>query len=83
MVQSIPDLISEFDRKQLTEILVLMLQRLPKNQLALEKLSTMRELIHSPLFEHSECRAVMLPEVAHLIRDIMRTEDVDGRVRNT
>ena len=64
MVHSVPDLVPVFDRKQLTEIIVQMVQSLPAGQLTEQKLSTLKELTHSPLFEHAECRAAMMQEIS-------------------
>ncbi len=75
IVNSIPDLVEVFDRRQLAEIIVRMVQSLPRGQLSEQKINTLRELAHSKLFEHPECRSVIMPEVSARIRDILNFED--------
>jgi dedicator of cytokinesis protein 1 len=45
MVQAIPDLATVFEQRQLTEIIVQMVQNLPKGQLADHKMLTLKSLV--------------------------------------
>ncbi len=78
MVQSVPDLETVFDRRQLAEIIVKMVQSLPKNQLPKEKLLTLKDLVHSGLFHYQDCRSVMMPELASRIRDVLEDKEEDS-----
>lgn len=71
MVSAVPDLVTVFDAKQLAEILVQMITSLPKGHLNEHKIATIKELVHCVLFEMPECRAVMLPQLAAKIKELM------------
>ena len=75
MVQSIPDLITVFNRKELAVIIIRMISSLPKGQLSEHKISTLKDLVQSPLFQHAECRAVLIPEFAAKVADLLENAD--------
>jgi len=71
IVLAVPDLIQVFPRRQLAEILMKMISSLPSGQLTEQKLSTLRDLVHSRLFLHADCRQVILPVLSACIEIVL------------
>ena len=64
LVLAVPDLVTVFPRRQLAEILMKMITSLPMGQLTEMKLSTLQAVVKCELFQHSDCRQVILPVFA-------------------
>ncbi|XP_076042771.1 dedicator of cytokinesis protein 1-like isoform X4 [Oratosquilla oratoria] len=75
---TIPDVITTFDPVTLSEILIKMLNNLPKHRIAKQKLMTVGEIIHSQLFKIPECRELLLPAfIDHLRKLLVSSEELE------
>ena len=72
VIQSIPYLITVFDRKELAQSIVRMYQNLAYEQLLKEKISAIKALVSSELFQYQECRKVLMPAMSVLLNDTIQ-----------
>ena len=68
MILSVPDLRKVYSEIKLSEVIVMMIDRLPEKQLDESKINTIKEIVHCPLFENSQCREILLPAMASHVR---------------
>lgn len=59
-----------------------MIQCLPQGQLIEHKITTLKSLTSSQLFINPECRAIMMPELASQIREILQNELEKGNANS-
>ena len=71
LIESIPDLTNVISQRKLAEVLKSMLCALPDDQLEDEKMEITKDLIQSQIFEDSECRMVILPEITKQLKEIL------------
>ena len=71
LVLAVPDLVTVFPRRQLAEILMKMITSLPMGQLTEIKLATLQAVVKCELFEHPDCRQVILPVLATRIDGVL------------
>ena len=67
IVLAVPDIMQVFPRKELASIIMKMITALPNGQLTEQKISTLKDLVHSQLFFHCDCRQVILPILCQAI----------------
>ncbi|KAJ9589857.1 hypothetical protein L9F63_017012, partial [Diploptera punctata] len=72
---TIPDILTVFDAKQLSILLTELINKLPPNRLTKQKMMTVNDIIHSKLFQFSECRAVLLPVITAQIKELLEARD--------
>ena len=54
-----------------------MISSLPEGQLTEEKVIVIQDLIRSDIFQESECRLIILPQITHELKDILeRSQDM-------
>lgn len=58
---TIPDILKIYSHKQLSLVLCDLLKNMPQNKLTKQKMMTINEIVHSPLFLYPECRQILLP----------------------
>ena len=69
---TIPDfLMVGFNRQELSEIMIGLIQALPKNHLCKEKMESIKDLVNSGLFWHQECRTAMLQKMLNIIKETL------------
>lgn len=74
---TIPHLLKVYSGKQLSMILIDLLVTLPSGRLTKQKMMTVNDIVHSPLFLNMECRQILLPRITILVRDLLEaTEEV-------
>lgn len=76
---TIPHLLRVYSGKQLSTILTNLLVTLPAGRLTKQKMMTVNDIVHSPLFLNAECRAILLPRITILVRDLLEAKE---EVRN-
>ncbi|XP_073969012.1 dedicator of cytokinesis protein myoblast city isoform X3 [Rhodnius prolixus] len=72
---TIPDLVQVFSPLLLSELLCQMVNNVPQQRLTKQKMMTLSDLVHSPLFLHSDCRQVLLPVIFGHIKDLLEAKD--------
>ena len=65
LVLAVPDLVTVFPRRQLAEILMKMITSLPMGQLTEIKLATLQAVVKCELFQHPDCRQVIIMSDLH------------------
>lgn len=69
---TIPDFqMADFNRLELSEIMMGLIQALPRDHLCNEKIQAIRDLVKSKLFVHQECRTVMLQKMLDILDDTL------------
>lgn len=76
---TIPHLLRVYSGEQLSMILTDLLVTLPPGRLTKQKMMTVNDIVHSPLFWSVECRAILLPRITILVRDLLEAKE---EVRN-
>ena len=71
MILALPDLKKVYKEVDLAEIVIQMINGLPDRQLNESKVTTIRDIVHCPLFENPQCREILLPAMATHVRDMM------------
>ena len=61
--RSISDIITVYESKRLSSIIVQMLMNIPADELSSQKLACMHDLVYTPLFKLVECRRQLLPVI--------------------
>ncbi|XP_076651042.1 dedicator of cytokinesis protein myoblast city isoform X1 [Halictus rubicundus] len=72
---TIPHLLRVYSGKQLSTILSDLLVTLPTGRLTKQKMMTVNDIVHSPLFLNAECRAILLPRITILVRDLLESKE--------
>ncbi|XP_048268469.1 dedicator of cytokinesis protein 1 isoform X4 [Bombus terrestris] len=72
---TIPHLLRVYSGKQLSTILTDLLVTLPVGRLTKQKMMTVNDIVHSPLFLSAECRAILLPRITILVRDLLEAKE--------
>ncbi|XP_067207395.1 dedicator of cytokinesis protein 1 isoform X5 [Linepithema humile] len=72
---TIPHLLRVYSGKQLSTILTDLLVTLPAGRLTKQKMMTVNDIVHSPLFLNVECRAILLPRIIILVRDLLEAKE--------
>ncbi|XP_060824846.1 dedicator of cytokinesis protein 1 isoform X3 [Bombus pascuorum] len=72
---TIPHLLRVYSGKQLSTILTDLLVTLPVGRLTKQKMMTVNDIVHSPLFLSAECRAILLPRIIILVRDLLEAKE--------
>nr|XP_012153465.1 PREDICTED: dedicator of cytokinesis protein 1 isoform X5 [Megachile rotundata] len=72
---TIPHLLRVYSGKQLSVILTDLLVTLPSGRLTKQKMMTVNDIVHSPLFLNAECRAILLPRITILVRDLLEAKE--------
>ncbi|XP_011337215.1 dedicator of cytokinesis protein 1 isoform X1 [Ooceraea biroi] len=72
---TIPHLLRVYSGKQLSTILTDLLVTLPAGRLTKQKMMTVNDIVHSPLFLNVECRAILLPRITILVRDLLEAKE--------
>lgn len=72
---TIPHLLRVYSGKQLSTILTDLLVTLPAGRLTKQKMMTVNDIIHSPLFLNVDCRAILLPRIIILVRDLLEAKE--------
>lgn len=72
---TIPHLLLVYSGKQLSMILTDLLMTLPPGRLTKQKMMTVNDIVHSPLFLSVECRAILLPKITVLVRDLLEAKE--------
>ncbi|XP_078053338.1 dedicator of cytokinesis protein myoblast city isoform X1 [Augochlora pura] len=72
---TIPHLLRVYSGKQLSTILTDLLVTLPTGRLTKQKMMTVNDIVHSPLFLNAECRAILLPRITILVRDLLEAKE--------
>ncbi|XP_011297282.1 dedicator of cytokinesis protein 1 isoform X1 [Fopius arisanus] len=72
---TIPHLLLVYSGKQLSVILTELLITLPPGRLTKQKMMTVNDIVHSPLFLNVDCRAILLPKITVLVRDLLEAKE--------
>jgi len=72
---TIPHLLRVYSGKQLSTILTDLLVTLPTGRLTKQKMMTVNDIVHSPLFLNVDCRAILLPRITILVRDLLEAKE--------
>ncbi|XP_024936302.1 dedicator of cytokinesis protein 1 isoform X7 [Cephus cinctus] len=72
---TIPHLLRVYSGKQLSNILTDLLVTLPPGRLTKQKMMTVNDIVHSPLFLNVDCRAILLPRITILVRDLLEAKE--------
>lgn len=72
---TIPHLLRVYSGKQLSTILTDLLVTLPSGRLTKQKMMTVNDIVHSPLFLNVDCRAILLPRITILVRDLLESKE--------
>ncbi|KAF7990611.1 hypothetical protein HCN44_000416 [Aphidius gifuensis] len=72
---TIPHLLRVYSGKQLSTILTELLMILPPGRLTKQKMMTVNDIVHSPLFLNADCRAILLPRIIVLVRDLLEANE--------
>ncbi|XP_076229498.1 dedicator of cytokinesis protein myoblast city isoform X6 [Nomia melanderi] len=72
---TIPHLLRVYSGKQLSIILTDLLVTLPTGRLTKQKMMTVNDIVHSQLFLNAECRAILLPRITILVRDLLEAKE--------
>lgn len=58
-----------------SSLLMELIGSLPSNRLTKQKMMTIDDIIHSPLFLIPECRRVLLAQILHLVKQLLENSD--------
>ncbi|KAL0128387.1 hypothetical protein PUN28_003578 [Cardiocondyla obscurior] len=72
---TIPHLLRVYSGKQLSTILTDLLVTLPTGRLTKQKMMTVNDIVHSPVFLNVDCRAILLPRITILVRDLLEAKE--------
>lgn len=72
---TIPHLLRVYSGTQLSTILTDLLVTLPSGRLTKQKMMTVNDIVHSPLFLDVDCRAILLPRITILVRDLLEAKE--------
>ncbi|XP_014253314.1 dedicator of cytokinesis protein 1 isoform X3 [Cimex lectularius] len=76
---TIPDIIEVFSPTHLSDILRDLIGNLSPQRLMKQKMMTLSDIIHSPLFALPECRHILLPDVLLHVKDLLEAKDEEFR----
>ncbi|XP_023288564.1 dedicator of cytokinesis protein 1 isoform X2 [Orussus abietinus] len=72
---TVPHLLRVYSGKQLSTILTDLLVTLPPGRLTKQKMMTINDIVHSPLFLNVDCRAILLPRIVLLVRNLLEAKE--------
>lgn len=72
---TIPHLLRIHCGKDLSKTLVKLLVALPMGRLTKQKMMTVNDIVHSPLFLCADFRAILLPDIIKLIRNLLGAKE--------
>ncbi|XP_069695130.1 dedicator of cytokinesis protein 1 isoform X2 [Periplaneta americana] len=75
---TIPDILTVFSATELSALLTELINKLPPNRLTKQKMMTVNDIVHSKLFQYSDCRTVLLPVITSHIKELLESRD-EGR----
>lgn len=52
-----------------------LINKIPAQRLAKQKMMTVRDIVHSQLFRDSDCRAILLPAILVRIKELLEAQD--------
>ncbi|XP_065221520.1 dedicator of cytokinesis protein 2 isoform X3 [Planococcus citri] len=72
---TIPDILTVFSPIKLSSLLMELINGLPPNRLTKQKMMTIDDIIHSPLFLIPDCRRVLLSQILCLVKHLLENSD--------
>ncbi|XP_014608633.1 PREDICTED: dedicator of cytokinesis protein 1 isoform X1 [Polistes canadensis] len=72
---TIPHLLRVYSGTQLSKILTELLTTLPAGRLTKQKMMTVNDIVHSPLFLDVDCRGILLSKIIVLVRDLLEAKE--------
>ncbi|XP_035735068.1 dedicator of cytokinesis protein 1-like isoform X3 [Vespa mandarinia] len=72
---TIPHLLRVYSGTQLSIILTELLTTLPAGRLTKQKMMTVNDIVHSPLFLDVDCRGILLSKIIVLVRDLLEAKE--------
>ncbi|XP_066581822.1 dedicator of cytokinesis protein 1 isoform X2 [Prorops nasuta] len=72
---TIPHLLRVYSGKQLSTILTDLLVTLPTGRLTKQKMMTVNDIVHSPLFLNADCRSILLPRITILVKGLLEAKE--------
>lgn len=72
---TIPHLLRVYSGTQLSVILTELLTTLPSGRLTKQKMMTVNDIVHSPLFLDVDCRGILLPKIIVLVRKLLEAKE--------
>ncbi|KAF8795296.1 Dedicator of cytokinesis protein 1 like protein [Argiope bruennichi] len=72
---TIPDILSVFDGLELSNVLVKLINNVPRDRLTKQKMMCVNDLVHSDLFRIPECRLILLPMICNQIKNLLERKD--------
>ncbi|XP_069695131.1 dedicator of cytokinesis protein 1 isoform X3 [Periplaneta americana] len=72
---TIPDILTVFSATELSALLTELINKLPPNRLTKQKMMTVNDIVHSKLFQYSDCRTVLLPVITSHIKELLESRD--------
>ncbi|KAK2584698.1 hypothetical protein KPH14_007033 [Odynerus spinipes] len=72
---TIPHLLRVYSGTQLSIILTELLMTLPAGRLTKQKMMTVNDIVHSPLFLNVDCRGILLSKIVVLVRDLLEAKE--------
>ncbi|BES96169.1 Dedicator of cytokinesis [Nesidiocoris tenuis] len=75
------DLITVFNSVILSDMLTDIINSLSQNRLTKQKMMTLSDIIHSPLFRIVDCRHVLLPIILLHVKDLLEAKDEEFRIK--
>ncbi|KAL1137917.1 hypothetical protein AAG570_009612 [Ranatra chinensis] len=76
---TIPDILQVFSATKLSQLLAELINNVPSQRLTKQKMMTLNDIVHSPLFLKPECREILLPIVLRHIKDLLEARDEEFR----
>lgn len=58
-----------------SSLLMDLINKIPAQRLAKQKMMTVRDIVHSQLFLDSDCRAILLPAILVRIKELLEAQD--------
>lgn len=72
---TIPHLLRVYSGRKLSVMFTELLAALPAGRLTKQKMMTVNDIVHSPLFLNPDCRAALLPKIMSLVRHLLETKE--------
>lgn len=79
---TIPHLEKVYCKKQLSMMLTDLLVTLPAGRLTKQKMMTVNDIVHCPLFLNMEYRQILLPRITILVKDLLEAKEEVGHDPN-
>ncbi|CAH1397385.1 unnamed protein product [Nezara viridula] len=78
---TIPDILLVFRPVLLSQLLSELIDNVPPSRLTKQKMMTLSDIVHSPLFLTAESRKVLLRIILLQIKDLLETKDEEFRIK--